>query len=133
MKKEIKDLKTKDTIDYEDVRAELLKHLQANSENFYQFEFSLPTTNKSSKIVNLYLERNTDTPFNQASFELFVYKNENMDIVEKNRLFDFVCNNIESFHYPSTNTTNIKHEKYTPYYNDNKLFSIKFTLVLPTK
>lgn len=128
----------KEMIDIEDLKAELLKHLNSGENNNFKYEY-LSEANNSENTAVLLLKELQNISFDEQTFELFICKNnkiiEQIDLIESD-----VRKKILNFHYPSFITKSIgqvrcmtnTEDKYKPEYLDAYLFSITFTLKLPS-
>ncbi len=126
----------KQMIDIEDLKAELLKHLNSGENNTFKYEY-LSEANNSENTAVLLLKELQNISFDEQNFELLICKNnkivEQIDLIESD-----IKEKILNFHYLSFITKSIglvrylTEDKYKPDYLDAYLFSITFTLKLPS-
>ena len=127
----------KQMIDIEDLKAELLKHLNSGENNTFKYEFSpqLYVGSSDENVISMRLEHSTDSTFTRENFELFIFKNTKTK--QNNLSSNVFCDRIKTFHYSSYYTKNVVVVDKNKYEDEGRaylaatyLFSIKFTLKL---
>ena len=128
----------KQMIDIEDLKAELLKHLNSGENNTFKYEY-LSEANNSENTAVILLNELQNISFDEQNFELLICNN-NKIVEQIDLIISDVRKKILNFHYPSFITkssgqvrcmTEIE-DKYRPDYLDAYLFAITFTLKLPS-